>query len=817
MNARLLPVAAVLAMTAFAQAPGLQQPPLHLVLVRTTGPAQLQQLLALDLDLAGCQTPLMAQRRVEVVVDDRELALLQRRGFAVQLLQRDLSAWYAAQAARFPTVGEDGPNPPLGQGAMGGHWTLAQMESILDAMHTQNPAICSAKVSIGPSVENRSIWMVKISDNVTVDENEPEVLYDALHHAREPLSMEATVVFMDWLVTNYGTDPDATLIVDERELFFVPCLNPDGYEYNYQQNPGGGGMWRKNRRNNGGSYGVDLNRNYATAWNAPNGGSSSSPSSTTYRGTSAFSEPETQAIEAFAQSRQFVTIFTTHTYTDVLLRPWGWQNGDPANVAAYDTLGDYYVQENGVQHGSISGLLYIASGSAVDHHHTTRGSYSWTAELGRSNEGGFWPSGPAITNIAMRHQPMFRKVALTAGATFAISNVTVTEGPGANGNGTVEAGEAGDVVITVQNAGLSAATASLAMQSLTTGVVVVNGAASAGVVAPLGAAQNATPMTFVVAVGVTAPSAQLRVQVTGDGRTTEQIVDVDLIARRLVLRDDFELDRGSLRAPGGTATTGLWERAAPQQTTSGSTTIQPGGQTTPGGSLCWVTDGRGGSAGTYDVDGGITELLTPVMDLSHLLGAEARLSYWYAESVGNDAMEVEISRDGGSNWSPAFSRMTSTGAWVPLSIDLGTPLTTQMQLRVRAQDLSPSLVECLIDDLELHGQLADGSITLLASGASGTIVQVATNAEPGALCFMLAAFGTSPGTSFPGIGGTLLLDQASTIVLPFVTADAGGRAATEFALPGGAGFPGLVFHWQAAVFGAAGASFGPNRTFLLLQ
>lgn len=819
MNARLLLAAAMIALAVPAQSPSNQAPARHLALVRTTGPAQMQQLLALDLDLAGCQRPLLAQRRIELIVSDAEVTRLANLGFAVRVLQRDLADAYARQAAQAQPAGyPDLPNPPLGQGAMGGHWTLAQMESILDDLNALNPAICSQKVSIGTSIENRSIWMVKISDNVGIDENEPEVLYDALHHAREPLSMEATLVFMEWLVVNYGIDADATLIVDERELFFVPCLNPDGYEYNYQQNPGGGGLWRKNRRNNGnGSFGVDLNRNYATAWNAPNGGSSSSSTSTTYRGPSAFSEPETQAIEAFAQSRQFVTVFTTHTYTDVLLRPWGWQNGDPANAAAYDALGDYYVQENGVQHGSISGLLYIASGSSVDHHHTVRGSYSWTAELGRSNEGGFWPSGQAIIDIATRHQPMFRKVALTAGATFAIAAVAVTEGPGANGNGTVEAGEAGDVVVTVQNAGLSAATANLTIQSLTAGVVVTNGAASAGSVAPLASAQNATAMTFVVGPGVTAPSAQLRVQVAGDGRATEAIVTVDLIPRRLIVRDDFELDRGFARAGGGTATTGLWERAAPQATSSGGTTIQPGQQNTPGGTQCWVTDGRGGSAGSYDVDGGFTELLSPVLDLSHVLAAEARLAYWYAESAGNDAMEIELSRDGGGNWSPAFTRSNPTGVWTALEIDLGAPLTTQMQLRVRAQDLAPSLVECLIDDLEIWGQLDHGCITLLASGAPGTTVQVAIAAEPTNLCVALASLGTSPGQTYPGVGGTLMVDPGAAIVLPLLIADGDGRAETEFPLPGGGGFPGLVFHWQAAVFDAGSGTFGPNRTALLLQ
>lgn len=818
MLVRALAASFLFATASLAQTPN--SPPRHLVLVRTTGPAQLQQLLALDLDLAACRPPLLAQRRVEAIVNDQELANLRAQGFEVRLLQRDLSAFHAAQAARNALPrGEDLPNPPLGQGAMGGHWTLAQMEAILDALHTQNPSICAAKTSIGMSIENRPIWMVKISDNVGVDEHEPEVLFDALHHAREPLSMEATVVFMEWLVTNYGIDPEATMIVDERELYFVPCLNPDGYEFNFQNNPGGGGMWRKNRRDNGGgSFGVDLNRNYPTAWNAPNGGSSASSTSDTYRGTGPLSEPETQAIEAFAQSRQFVTVFTTHTYQDVLLRPWGWQQGDPANVADYDMLGDYLTVENGVAHGSIASLLYIASGSSVDHHHTARGTITFSAELGRSNEGGFWPSGQAIVDIAERHQPMFKKVALTAGAAFVFADVTVSEASGGNGNGTIEPGETGEVVVTLQNVGLEAAAGSIGLQTVTPSLQIGTSAASLGNLPALGAASNsALPLTFTVPTTITAPSVQLRVVAVGDGRVSERLIDVDLIARRIVLRDDFEVDRGFARAPGGTATTGLFERSAPQLTVNGSTTVQPGAQTTPTGSMCWVTDGRAGSsAGSYDVDGGFTELLSPVLDLAHLHTARAELMLWYAESVGDDAMSIDISRDAGATWSPLYTRSTATNAWLALELDLGAPLTAAMQLRWHAQDLYPSLVELLVDDFAIRGQLPDGSITLLASGAPGSTVQVVMHAPAGELCVPVAALATGAAT-FPGVQGTLLLDQGSLLVFGFQTAGTDGRAERELSLPAGPGFSGLSFHWQSVTLSPVRVAFGGNRTTLTLR
>lgn len=794
------------------------EPPHHLVEVALQTAQQLQQLLALDLDLASCETPRQV-RHVEVIATDQDLQRLQQAGLPVTVRIRNLEAWHAQQAARFPVANPDALTPPLGQGAMGGHYSLAQMEAILDGFHQQHPAICSAKASIGSSIENRSIWMVKISDNVGVDEPEPEVFYDALHHAREPLSMEATLEFMDWLLSNYGTDAEATFLVDQRELYFVPCVNPDGYEYNFQTNPNGGGMWRKNRRHNAdNTYGVDLNRNYATAWNAPNGGSSATPSSDTYRGTAPFSEPETAALDAFVASRQFTVVFTTHTYQDVLLRPWGYVLGDPANVADYDAMGPWFTAENNILQGSISALLYIASGSAVDHHHTAHGAIAWTAELGRSNEGGFWPAGPTINAIADRHQPMFRKVALAAGPAFEFDVVSIVEAPGANMNGVVEPGESGLVSVTVRNRGVLPANATLDLQPLSAGLTVANTPLAVGAVPRLSTAATAAPLQFTVPQGFPGTVAHLRLLLSGDGRTSERALDLPLLPSRLLADDDFERDRGFARDTASTATTGDWERSAPQATVNGSMPIQPGNQTTPGGTACWVTDGRAGTgAGSYDVDGGFTDLLSPVFDLSHAITAEASFELWYAESIGDDAMQIAVSSDGGANWTPAYSRSTATGAWTRVAVDLGAPLSNRMRLRIRAQDLNPSLVECLIDDLQLRGTAPDGSVTLLGSGAFGTSLRLGFAGQPGALLLPLATPLLGPGTTFPGVGGALRLDAATVAALPLQLADAQGYAALDLAVPNLPALSGLPFHFQLLTFAAGTAAFGANTVGVQLH
>ncbi len=121
--------------------------------------------------------------------------------------------------------------------------------------------------------------MVKISDNPNVNETEPEVLYTALHHAREPVGAMQMLFYMYYLLENYDNDPFIQALVDNTEMYFVPVVNPDGYVYNQTTNPNGGGMWRKNRRNNGsaGLYGSDLNRNYGYMWGYDNNGSSPYP------------------------------------------------------------------------------------------------------------------------------------------------------------------------------------------------------------------------------------------------------------------------------------------------------------------------------------------------------------------------------------------------------------------------------------------------------------------------------------------------------------------------------------------------------------
>jgi carboxypeptidase T len=253
-------------------------------------------------------------------------------------------------------------------GTMGGYLKYNEMLAELDAMVQQYPNLISAKAPISSFVtfENRPIYHVKISDNPNVNETEPKVLYTAIHHAREPMSLMETIFFMWYVLENYGTNEEITYLVNETQMFFVPCINPDGYVYNETTNPNGGGMWRKNRRNNGGGvYGVDLNRNYGYGWGTT--GTSTNTSNDTYCGTAPYSEPEVQAMRWLVQNHNFVTAFNAHTYAEDILFPIGTTVAEFADHHDYfQAHTDHMVEFNGYT-SMKSSALYPASGDSDDY------------------------------------------------------------------------------------------------------------------------------------------------------------------------------------------------------------------------------------------------------------------------------------------------------------------------------------------------------------------------------------------------------------------------------------------------------------------
>jgi len=291
-------------------------------------------------------------------------------------------------------------------GSMGGYFTYVEMQQILDSMALLYPTLISVKQPLSPqSIEGRNIWQVKISDNPAVNENEPEVLYNSLHHAREAASLSQLIFYMWYLLENYSTNPEIKGIVDNSEMYFVPCVNPDGYVYNQTINPFGGGMWRKNRKVNGdGTFGVDLNRNYSEHWGYDNIGSSPTTSSDTYRGLSAFSEPETQAMRNFCNTRQFITALNAHTFSNLLIYPYGYlpsiYTPDSATYVNWSVL---LTEDSRFLYGTGDQTVnYVTNGDSDDWMYGEQTSkpkiLSMTPEAGSATDG-FWPASSRILDI----------------------------------------------------------------------------------------------------------------------------------------------------------------------------------------------------------------------------------------------------------------------------------------------------------------------------------------------------------------------------------------------------------------------------------
>ena len=398
----------------------------------------------------------------------RDLAALAAAGAAVDILIPDLEAHYAHRSAAERALWQDAPRGGgFGFGSMGGYYTWSEVLGKLDEMRADYPSLVTARQSIGISHEGRDLWMVKISDNPDTNENEPEIVFTALTHAREPQGMAVVLYYMFYLLENYGPDPEVTYLVNERELYFVPVVNPDGYVYNQTTNPNGGGLWRKNRRvNGGGVFGVDLNRNYGYRWGFDNVGSSPTPSSDTYRGPAPFSEPETSAIRAFHQGRTIWNGFHYHAYGNYLIHPFAYAASafPPApDHALYTRYGAALSAMNGYLVGNFAQTLgYLGNGEVIDWSYGEQVEknkvFAILPEVGGPGDG-FWPPPSRIVPIAELNRGPNLYDTWIAGARAELVSVAR--------DSLVPPGASGEVVATIENIGLGAPAADITL-ALTT-------------------------------------------------------------------------------------------------------------------------------------------------------------------------------------------------------------------------------------------------------------------------------------------------------------------------------------------------------------
>jgi len=273
--------------------------------------------------------------------------------------------------------------------------------------------------SIGSSLENRALPAIHITAGNAPGKK--KIFFNGGQHAREWIAPATVIYIVEQLLSQYATDPQVTKLLDGIEFVVVPIVNPDGYTYTWSTNR----LWRKNRRaNQGGSYGVDLNRNWDDHWGGQ--GSSGTPTSDTYRGTSAFSEPESRAVSDYVlRTGPFLGAIDYHSYSQLVLRPYGWTTDLPPNDATAKTVGDGIAAAiratTGYDYTSEpSWQLYYTSGTAQDWYYApAKVPLSYTIELRDTGTYGFELPPAQIIPTGQENWAAFKYF-----ATYILTNVT---------------------------------------------------------------------------------------------------------------------------------------------------------------------------------------------------------------------------------------------------------------------------------------------------------------------------------------------------------------------------------------------------------
>ncbi len=308
---------------------------------------------------------------LDVVVTDADLARLVAAGVPYEILVADLDAAASAEHVRLQT-------------ARPGDWFAEYHDYRAITEHLQGLAALApgraAVEPIGSSLDSRTIWALHVGQR-----GGTPMLIDGTQHAREWIAAAVTTCVADRLVREYDTDPRIRDFVDHTDLWIVPVVNPDGYQYSWSSDR----YWRKNRR---GGHGVDLNRNFSVAWGGD--GSSRFKSSQVYRGERPFSEPETAALRDLAMREHVQLHVDFHAYGQLVLYPWSYTATPTKDAARFAAVGDRVASALFAPHETryrlMSGVeLYAAAGTATDWMYGEAGALSYTIELRPRGGSGF--------------------------------------------------------------------------------------------------------------------------------------------------------------------------------------------------------------------------------------------------------------------------------------------------------------------------------------------------------------------------------------------------------------------------------------------
>ncbi len=677
-----------------------------------------------EFDVAGLSIP---GNFAEVITDQAGLERLQAAGLKIDLIEARRGRQPLAQGSHGQS-----PDPSLDIPLQDNRYhDPAEIEAFLNQVVTDHPAI-TRKFSLGNSRQGRPIWALLISDNAAVDEDEPSILFNAAHHAREVMTPEIAMDIIGLLTDGYGVDPEMTRRVNAYQILVVPVVNPDGVQRVHVTDD----FWRKNLRdndNNGtinSSDGVDLNRNYEWGFGNQCQGSSSTFNSETYRGPSEGSEPETKAM--LDLGRNYTPVFDVeyHSYSEAVYYALSCDpkfspklstvsgDGSISRVIGED-LAVRIVQADG-------GIGYLAApygsrvdGTGRDQQYHEGGSISFVVEVNNDLEGGFHPDyglwrDPTVTGHRASWQWLIDRI----------------DGPAIGGH-VRDAATGLPLQAEISLDELTLPDGKRLTSRSDTGrfhLIVVPGSYTLRIRKP-GYQDAAVP----VVVDTTAQSVEVALQPLGATLiTSEPFEDAARVAQWTV---------GLV--PGDTATGGRFAWGDPEGTHSGDIQNnnllfgQPGVDRTPGsGKRCLVTGNAVNATLTSDdVDNGVTSVLSPLYDLRGYYGVEVTVHRWFRKDAvdGLDRFDIEVS-PGGTNWQPLETLFASTStpaaspAWTEKRavIDTLVAPAAGVRFRFRASDLgADNSVEAAVDDFELRGYLlaTHGEVrNVTLNGASSTVL-----------------------------------------------------------------------------------------------
>ncbi len=395
------------------------------------------------LQMDGCEPLQIRDNYVDMLVKSSALDKFDRLGLRYEIIIKDLAQYYLEMLG-------DGKG-----GVFGNYYLYREVYQEILNLQSRFPGLVKVDSLPIRSIENRALYLVKVSNSPNSNNGKPEVLISGAMHAYEPIGPSVCMSDMTYLCEHYATDPEIRWLVDNRQVYFIPVMNPDGYVYN-ETYPSR--MWRKNRRlNQNGSYGVDLNRNYPYKWGYDNIGSSPNPSAWNYRGTAPASEPETQAVIDFVNRHRIRTWHNHHSPNDVLLIPFGYIDSYPwGDTLVYNTI----CREESLLYGfqkwgnSYRAYGYLVNGGMEDwawSDSATYRIYGLVPELGMDYWEGLNDSSK-IVNVCMRMLNAELYLIQIAGFFPLIFSIAVHDSPpGGNNDGVINPGERARLRITIKN------------------------------------------------------------------------------------------------------------------------------------------------------------------------------------------------------------------------------------------------------------------------------------------------------------------------------------------------------------------------------